>query len=108
MIHQADALRIDARPYAALRDLIHLLDALLAAFADAPQELCVGMIDGTLQNLPRRRAIKARSRRMSPGQRRGADAVHLDAEFLQGALEGRAPPRTRRWNPVNVVGLAKI
>ena len=88
VIHQADALRIDARPDAPLRDLVHVLHALLAAFADAAQELRIGVIDGALQDLPRR-APRAAVEAHVARERSGADAVHLDAEFLQRVLEGR-------------------
>ena len=79
MIHQTDALRVDARPDAALRDFIHFLDALLAAFGDAPQE---GVLDGALQDLPPgrlQRAVQAHGSR----ERRGAESVHFDAELLR-------------------------
>ena len=95
MIHQADALRIDSRPHPALRDLVHLFDGFLPAVGDAPQELLVGMIDRRLQDLlgdGPKRSVEAHV----AGQRRGADAVDLDAEFLQACAETSGCRKIRR------------
>ncbi len=88
MIDEADALRIDARPDTPLRDLVHILDALLAALADPVQEFVIGMVDGALQDLPRRAVERAIQPHLAR-ERCGAEAVDLDPELLERALERR-------------------
>ena len=86
MIHQSDALGVDAGPDPPLRDLVHVLDRLLAAVSDSAQEFRVGVIDRRLQYL----AARGRERPVLAhiaGQRSGAQAVDLDAELLERALE---------------------
>ncbi len=53
MVDEADALGVGARPDATLRDAIDILDALLAALADALQKFRISMIDRALQDLAR-------------------------------------------------------
>src|SRR5258708_19283326 len=96
MIHQADALRIGSRPHPALRALVDILDALLPAIGYAPQKLLIGVIDRGLQQLLGDGTQGSVDAHVA-GQRRGAEAVDLDAQLLQGALKrgeiGKYPDR---------------
>src|SRR5690606_6561412 len=80
--------RVRSGPHPALRDLPREFRLQAARRRDLVDEHAVEMIDGRLQGAARilaQRAVQAEL----PRQRRGADAIGVHADAVQGAFEGR-------------------
>ena len=84
LIDQPEAARIAPRPHVALGDGVDLLAGLAAAAGDALEKLFVAARDLRLQQRARLLAQWTVDAQL-PGQRRGADPVHADAELAERA-----------------------
>ena len=88
LIDEAVALGIGADPHAALRDGMHFVAGLLAAFGHVREEFLVAALDERLQQhlgVFAERAIDAQL----AGEVGGAHAVDVHADLLERVLEGR-------------------
>ena len=87
-VHEPQVVGLRAGPDAALRNRVDLLRRLLARLRHPADELAVRVFDALLHDRTGSIAECAIAAKLA-GQRRGADAVGVHAEFLERALEGR-------------------